>query len=171
VTEEDASHPQAQVPENIPTAEMPHSERLALWAELNPPGSTNKNDPQADWDNDDWYRWVNFHINDVVNPEASTYEGPNKGQYWMTYAAVEDPHGDLPAFPAYGDTQAVRHAYIHGSTSDGFAADWVGDVGDTERVMITDVETNSGELRERVRVRMKLVQEAGRAFILASIDP
>ncbi len=166
---EDGSHPQATVEGHFPTAEMEFDERLALWSELNPEGDGGPADPTAEDANEVWLYWVNHYIWHVVNPE-SMYSGPHKGEYWMSYGAVADPHNDLAAVPFVGGTQTEHHAFIWDSTSDGYAARWTGGEGDTVRTVTTKVDTNSGETLEKTDVRLELTKlDNGRTVILASI--
>ena len=151
------------------TAEMDLDERLALWSELNPEGNGGLADPTAEDANEDWLYWVNHYIWHVVNPE-SMYSGPHKGEYWMSYGAVADPHSDLAAVPFVGGTQTEHHAFIWDSTSDGYAARWTGGEGDTVRTVTTKVDTNYGETLERTDVRLELTKlDNGRTVILASL--
>ena len=123
----DGSHEEMKA--ELPTGEMSQTERLTRWTELNPPGSSSKNEPQADWDNWSWAKWNNHYLGVIVNKEAQASEGePNQGEYWMAFAAVKDPNGSLMAIPFEGSTQTERSAYIWDSTSDHYEASWEGDL-------------------------------------------
>ena len=157
--EEDGSHPEATIPPGTPTAEMDQAERLALWAELNPEGS-GPADPKAGDDNDVWFDWVNYYLYELPH---SVYK-PNHGEYWVSFGAAADPHGDLVAVPAPGSTQAQHYSFMEDPT------EWVGGKGDTTRSVICDVRTNYGEILEGVQVHMELVElKDGRSVVLASL--